>query len=232
LTLGRLAQCNAAMLIEWLALAISLVALALAALAIMKLRMFQFRPDVLAGDVILPRQSSARGTRLLLPLQFTNAGNADGIVEWIAVRLSPNGDPQRSLILSPVGEVDMQRFLQARRRLTDDNTLEPFTSFPLEGRRSLAKFVLFDVAERPRAAPLHLEPGRYVFELFVKPSNARLPKLERTFEHVIEQKHLDDFRDDLAVYFINYHISLPTVRRALAQSEWLPRGAREIEASP
>ncbi|HLS87931.1 MAG TPA: hypothetical protein VK043_16625 [Burkholderiales bacterium] len=217
------------MTLEWLSLGLSVLALLLAVIAILKLRAFQFRPDVLAGDVILPRQSSSRGMRLLLPLQFSNAGNADGIVEWLAVRLTPDGDLQRSVLLSPVGEVDMQRFIQARRRLTDDNTLEPFTAFPLEGRRSLAKFVLFDVAERPRAAPLRLEPARYAFELFIKASNSRHPKLERTFEHVVEQKHLDDFNDDLAVYLISYQITLPTVRRALAQQEWLPR-AREAEA--
>jgi len=47
---------------------------------------------------------------------------------------------------------------------------------------------------------------------------------------VIEQKHVDDYRDDAAVYLINYQITLPTVRRALADSEWVPR-SREVEAS-
>ena len=87
------------MTLEWLSLGLSVLALLLAVIAILKLRAFQFRPDVLAGDVILPRQSSSRGMRLLLPLQFSNAGNADGIVEWLAVRLTPDGDLQRSVLL-------------------------------------------------------------------------------------------------------------------------------------
>lgn len=215
----------------WLALAVSILALAASAFAIFRMRMLEFRPEVLAGDVILPRAGKAAGSaaRLLLPLQFSNSGYADGIVEWVAVRLTPDGDSARSVLLSPAGEVDMQRFINAKRRLTEDNTLEPFTSFALEGKRSLAKFVLFDIAERPRAAPLRLQPGRYSFELFVKASNSRQPKLERTFEHVIEQKHVDDYRDDAAVYLINYQITLPTVRRALADSEWVPR-AREVQS--
>lgn len=216
----------------WLALAVSVLALAASVYAIVRMRMLEFRPEVLAGDVILPRAGKAAGSaaRLLLPLQFSNGGCAGGIVEWVAVRLTPDGDNARSVLLSPVGEVDMQRFIHAKRRLTEDNTLEPFTAFALEGKRALAKFVLFDIAERPRAAPLRLQPGRYGFELFVKASNSRQPKLERSFEHVIEQKHVDDYRDDAAVYLINYQITLPTVRRALADAEWVPR-SREVEAS-
>lgn len=218
-------------LTAWLALAVSLPALAVAVLALVKLRMLEFCPEVLAGDVILPRAARPRDpARLLLPLQFTNAGYADGIVEWIALRLTVDGEASRAILLSPVGEVDMQRFIGAKRRLTEDNTFEPFTSFPLEGKRSLAKFVLFDVAERPRAAPLQLRAGRYSFELFIKASNARQPKLERSFEHVMEEKQLQDYRNDSTVYFINYLITLPAIRRALADSEWLPR-AGSVEAS-
>jgi hypothetical protein len=40
---------------------------------------------------------------------------------------------------------------------------------------------------------------------------------------VIEPKHLDDYRDDLAVYLIDYQVTLPGARRALAESEWLPQ---------
>jgi hypothetical protein len=214
--------------VAWFALFAALLALAAAAYAILKLRPFEFQPEVLGGDVILPRAAGG-AARLLLPLQFSNAGYAGGIVEWIALRLTLNGDSQRSLLLSPVGEVDMQRFINARRRLTDDNILEPFTGFALEGKRSIAKFVLFDMAERPRAAPLRLEPGRYGFELFIKASNSRQPKLERTFEHVVEQKHVEDHREDSAVYLINYQITLPTARRALAESEWMPR-TREAQS--
>jgi hypothetical protein len=123
----------------------------------------------------------------------------------------------------------MQRFINARRRLAEDNTLEPFTPFALEAKRSVAKFVLFDMAERPRAAPLRLQPARYGFELFVKTSASPQPRLERSFEHLVEQKHVEDYRDDSAIYLINYQITLPTARRALAEQEWIPRG-REAQA--
>jgi hypothetical protein len=209
---------------ELVALGISLLALAVAALAALKIRKLEFCPEVLGGDVILPRAGRAAGTaRLLLPLHFSNAGHAGGIVEWVALRVTVDGEPERPFLLSPAAEVDMQRFIHARRRLTEDNCIEPFSGFALDARRSVSKFIVFDVAERPRSAGLRLQPGRYRFELFVKASNARAPKLERSFEHLLEQKHLEDYRDDLSVYLIDYQITLPGVRRALVESEWLPR---------
>jgi hypothetical protein len=211
---------------EIVALGLSLLALAVAALAALKIRKLEFCPEVLGGDVILPRAGRAAGSaRLLLPLHFCNAGHAGGIVEWVALRVTFEGEAERPMLLSPAAEVDMQRFIHARRRLTEDNCIEPFSGFALDARRSVSKFILFDVAERPRVAGLRLQPGRYRFELFVKASNASQPKLERSFEHVLEQKHLEDYRDDLAVYLIDYQITLPGVRRALAESEWLPQAS-------
>ncbi|MDF3009852.1 MAG: hypothetical protein K0S03_648 [Burkholderiales bacterium] len=211
----------------WLPLGLAVAALGIALLALVRLRLLEFAPEVLAGDVILPRASRLAGdVKLLLPLQFINAGNADGIIEWVALRLTVDGHADRSVLLSPVAEVDMQRFIQAKRKLDTENTIEPFTAFALEGRRSLAKFVLFDVAERPRAQALQLRPGRYAFELFVKSSATRQPKLERTFEHSLEQKQIEEFRNDSTVYLINYQINLPAARRELASVEWLPGAAR------
>jgi hypothetical protein len=211
----------------WLALGLALAALCIAGYGTLKAGLLEFSPEVLAGDVIVPRPSRAGGdAKLLLPLQFTNAGGADGIIEWVALRLTIDGDIQRSVLLSPVAEVDMQRFIQAKRRLDEENAIEPFTAFALEAKRSLAKFVLFDVAERGRAEPLRLRAGRWGFEVFVKSSANRTPKLERTFEHVVERKHSEQFATDQPVYLINYQITLPSARRELAGAEWLPRGAR------
>ncbi len=209
---------------EPVSLGVSLLALAIASLAALKIRKLEFCPEVVAGDVIVPRAGRAAGTaRLLLPLHFSNSGHAGGIVEWVALRVTFAAEADHPVLLSPVAEVDMQRFIQARRRLTDDNCLEPFSGFALDARRSCSKFIVFDVAERPRAPSLRLQAGRYYFELWVKAGNARQPKLERSFQHVIEEKHLQDYRDDLAVYLIDYQITLPGARRALAESEWLPQ---------
>jgi hypothetical protein len=210
----------------WLAPGMALAALCLAVTCAMRLRLVEFAPEVIAGDVIVPRSSrTAREMKLLLPLQFTNTGSADGVVEWVALRLTIDGNIERSVLLSPVAEVDMQRFIQAKRRL-DDTAVEPFTGFALEAKRSIAKFVLFDLAEKARSLPLSLKPGRYSFELFVKSTANRSPKLERMFEHVVEQKHLEEFANDAPVYLINYQMTLPGARREMTGAEWMPRATR------
>jgi hypothetical protein len=151
---------------EPVSLGVSLVALAISSFAAFKIRKLEFCPEVVAGDVIVPRAGRAAATaRLLLPLHFANTGHAGGVIEWIAVRVTFEGDADRSVLLSPVAEVDMQRFIHARRRLTDDNCIDPFSGFALDARRSSSKFILFDVAERPRAPSLRLQVGRYYFEL-------------------------------------------------------------------
>ena len=211
----------------WLAPGMALAALGLAGMCAFRLRALEFAPEVIAGDVIVPRSSRAgRDVKLLLPLQFVNSGGADGVVEWVALRLTIDGDINRSVLLSPVAEVDMQRFIQARRKL-DDNAVEPFVGFPLEARRSAAKFVLFDLAEKARSPGLSLRPGRYAFELFVKSTANRSPKLERTFEHMVEPRHVEEFANDAPVYLINYQMTLPGARREMTGAEWMPR-ARQV----
>jgi hypothetical protein len=208
------------------ALALAIPALVLGLVILRKARLLEFCPEVLAGDVILPRASRARSPKLLLPLQFTNAGHAGGIIQWVALRLTIDGQGDRSVLLSPVAEVDMAAFIQAKRQITPDNAVDPFIAFALDGRRAAAKFVLFDISERGRGAPLELRAGRYRFEVFMKGTHLATPRLERTFEHVLTEKHLEDYRNDTTVYLINYDLTLASARRELSSGEWLPR-ARE-----
>lgn len=209
-----------------LALVLSIAALAIGVMLLRKQRMSEFCPEMLAGDVILPRASRARSPKLLLPLQFTNAGYGGGIVQWVALRLTIDGQADRSVLMSPVAEVDMQGFLQAKRQITSANAVDHFTAFALDGKRALAKFVLFDISERGRGEPLELRPGRYRFEVFMKASHCAEPRLERTFDHVLTEKQIEEYRSDATVYLINYQMTLPAARRELASGEWLPR-ARE-----
>jgi hypothetical protein len=208
------------------ALALAVPALVMCVVILRKARLLEFCPEILAGDVILPRASRARSPKLLLPLQFTNAGHAGGVIQWVALRLTIDGQGDRSVLLSPVAEVDMAGFIQAKRQITPDNAVDPFTAFALEGRRAVAKFVLFDISERGRGAPLELRPGRYRFEVFMKGSHFAAPRLERTFDHVLTEKHLEDYRSDTTVYLIHYDLTLASARRELSSGEWLPR-ARE-----
>ena len=220
-----LALADAAVKIN-LALVVGAAAFATGMVLLRKQRMSEFCPEVLAGDVILPRASRARSPKLLLPLHFTNAGYGGGIIQWVALRLTIDGQADRSVLMSPVAEVDMQGFLQAKRQITPANAIDHFTAFALDGKRAIAKFVLFDISERGRSEPLELRPGRYRFELFVKASHSAEPRLERSFEHALTERQIEEYRGDATVYLINYQMSLSVARRELSSGEWLPR-ARE-----
>src|SRR5690348_12968539 len=76
----------------WLTLGLALAGFWLAALAAGKAKMVEFTPEVLGGDVILPPSRASGEVRMLLPLQFTNSGSAGGVVEWVALRLTIDGD--------------------------------------------------------------------------------------------------------------------------------------------
>src|SRR5262245_57527444 len=123
-------------MLDWLALLVSLLALTLAVLALQRGRALAFAPEIVCGDVILPRSSTAGGVKLLLPLQFVNAGYAGGVVDWVALRVTTDGDKERSILFSPVAEVDMQHFLRAKRRLAADNSA-PCRRSARAGQRAL-----------------------------------------------------------------------------------------------
>ena len=64
---------------SWLAPGLALGGLAVAVMCAIRLQLLEFAPEVIAGDVIVPRPSRAgRDVKLLLPLQFVNAGSVDG----------------------------------------------------------------------------------------------------------------------------------------------------------
>jgi hypothetical protein len=81
---------------ELAALGLSILALVVAAAAALRIYKLEFCPEVIGGDVILPRAGRAAGTaRLLLPLHFCNAGHAGGIIEWVALRATFEGESDR-----------------------------------------------------------------------------------------------------------------------------------------
>src|SRR5260221_7170160 len=72
-----------------LALGLALAAVGISAFGVYKDALLEFTPEVLARDVIVPRPiRSVPDVKLLLPLQFTNSGAADGIIECVAPRLT------------------------------------------------------------------------------------------------------------------------------------------------
>src|ERR1035437_4563540 len=72
----------------WLPLGLSIASLAVAILSAFKNELFEFAPAVLGSEIILAqaRPIHAKLT-VILPLSFVNTGYAEGVVEWVAVKL-------------------------------------------------------------------------------------------------------------------------------------------------
>src|ERR1051326_7525949 len=107
----------------WLPLGLSIASLAVAILSAFKNELFEFAPAVLGSQVIFvqARPIHAKLT-VILPLSFINTGYAEGVIEWVAVKLVRRTDRQ-SAVLHPTLEVDMLKFWQGKHYLHADNTI-------------------------------------------------------------------------------------------------------------
>src|SRR5690349_13336549 len=124
---------------SWLAPGLALGGLAVAVMCAIRLQLLEFAPEVIAGDVIVPRPSRAgRDVKLLLPLQFVNAGSVDGVIEWVALRLTIDGNIERSVLLSPVAGAACSGSIRRSRARTGPG-LSPLPPSRFEARGALGK---------------------------------------------------------------------------------------------
>jgi|ERR1051326_644034 hypothetical protein len=175
----------------WLPLGLSIASLAVAILSAFKNELFEFAPAVLGSQVIFvqARPIHAKLT-VILPLSFINTGYAEGVIEWVAVKLVRRTDRQ-SAVLHPTLEVDMLKFWQGKHYLHADNTIGLFTSFPLESKKVVVKAILFTV---PTAAePFSLSEGEYRFDIYLKASIAKRAKVMHSLTYTFSEQFLTEY---------------------------------------
>ena len=195
--------------------------------------MLEFCPEVLGGDVILPR-TTGRGRRaaaaaaavhqrrLCRRHHRVDRGAADG----------RRARPTRLAAARPGGRGRHAALHPGQAAARAENTIEPFTRFALEGRRSLAKFVLFDHAERDAGASRSSCARGATASSFSSRRRVRASRSSSAPSSTCSSRSsIEDYSAGSTVYLINYDISLPSVRRALAGPEWLPR-ARLASSTP
>ena len=118
-------------------------------------------PEVVGGDVILPRAGPRRGrARCCCRCISATPGTPAASIEWVALRVTPRSrrrppDPALARWPRSTCSASSRRSAGARARTASS----PSPASPSTRKRSLSKFVLFDVAERARAAPLALRSG-------------------------------------------------------------------------
>lgn len=173
----------------WLPLGLSIGSLAIAILSAFKNELFEFAPAVLGSEVILTHPRLNQEFAMILPLSFVNTGYAEGIVEWVAVKLVHIADGHFSA-LHPIFEVDLLKFWQGKHYLHAENTIGTFASFPMESKKVVVKSILFAVPEGRRFA---LVKGEYRFDIYLKANNIRRARVLHSFKYSLSDEFLSEY---------------------------------------
>ena len=155
---------------------------------------------------MLPQtEPRAVSLQFVLPLNFVNAGYAEGVIEWVALKFLPSTNGEE-FVCGPVGEVDLVKFIQGRRHLHPENMLGPFLPFPLESKKSIGKAVLFS-PEPSDGAQRVLIPDDYRMDVYLKASG-RAPVKMISVERALTPKLIADFAAGGSIFVANREIKL------------------------
>lgn len=191
-----------------IAIALSLVALVVSLVSSFKNELFDFSLDVIAGNLILatPTAPSHNSLALVFPISFLNLGYGEGVIEDLAVKavLSQTGQAK---LYTPFTEIDIEEFIQGRRRLHAENFLEAFRPFPLHSKEAVKKYILFTQAEHSERYPFSpWEAGTYRFEIYAKTSASKKAEKVSEFEKEITQEELDSYFSGNSRYLVTRSI--------------------------
>jgi hypothetical protein len=178
-----------------IAIAFSLVALAVSLVSSFKNELFDFSLDVVAGELVLaaPTGPSHNSLALVFPLSFLNLGYGEGVIEGLAVKAVFCKTGQAKLY-TPVAEIDIEKFIQGRRRLHAENALGAFAPFPLHSKEVVKKHILFTQEEHNEKHPFSpWEAGTYRLEIYAKTSASKQAERVSVFEKEITQEMLDSY---------------------------------------
>jgi hypothetical protein len=173
----------------YVSLVVSIIALFCSVVSLFKDDFFPFKLRVLAGDVILLNEPTNPAIDLILTVTFINSGYTDGVVEFIALKVT-NSKGNKKLYVA-CNEFDNRLVFNLIRQPQTKTTNVipfPFSAFPLPARQSIKKHLGF--AWSNVSGFTRWEAERYKFELYLKSSQGK--KLKKVFEFTQEMT-LDDF---------------------------------------
>jgi len=169
---------------------ISVVSLIVSLIAAFKSEFLNFNLSIINDEVIISTpDKKPENISLIVPISFVNEGYGNGIIEWIAIKIIKEADDNIKLY-TPIAEIDLQEFIQGKRKLHASNIKTGFSSFILSSKEAMKKHILFTQELDNKEYPLSAwEPGKYKFEIYVKINNIEKPKLlkSQTFEFTEEQ---------------------------------------------
>ncbi len=179
---------------ERVPVAIAVIAVIISLVSAFKDTIFPFNLEVITDQVIIARPTapSHNSLPLVVPLTFINHGNGSGIIEAISIKI----ETQKSVkIYTPVAEVNFGNFIAGKRALHADNIIGAFDPFPISGKSSIKKHILFAQEENSKKYPFNIwNPDKYTFQIFIKESRNDKPKEYISMSHEITKDILDAYK--------------------------------------
>lgn len=156
-----------ALLSQYIAVLISLLALTVSIVSAFKEDIFSFQPMVLFDEIIMapPSGPSHDSIALVLPLTFINKGHGAGVINMLALRIE-SADGVK--LYTPLQQVDFEKYISGRRKLHAENIKGSFNAFALGSRATSKMHLLFSQEENSEKYPFSSwTSGNYIFRLFV-----------------------------------------------------------------
>ena len=180
---------------ERITLLIAVTAVVISLISAFKDTIFPFNLKVITDTVILANytSSSRNSLALVLPLFFINDGHGSSVIEGIAIKVEGQNSVK---IYTPVAEVDFGKFIAVKRALDADNVTGTFDSFPIFGKSSIKKHILFLQEGKSKKYPFNIwNPGEYKFRIFIKESRHSKPEEYNSMTHGVTEDILNRYQE-------------------------------------
>lgn len=184
---------------DYLPLIVSSIALLASLIALFKEDLFSFRLRVLAGDVILLNTQNNPAIDLVLTLTFINKGYVDGVIEFIALKVTNSKGSKKLYVAS--NELDNKlvfNIIRQTQTSISNSIFFPLSAFPIQSRQSIKKHL--GLAWSSASNFIEWEADRYQFELYLKSSRDKKLKKVSEFYHEMTRNDFNIYSNQESYY--------------------------------
>lgn len=186
---------------------LSIGALIISLLTLLRFIIFPANLEIISGSNIIlnPDEKGNLNFGIILPITFVNKGFGDCGIESIGLKLFKEDTIE--IFFEPLLEIDIEEYIQDKRKVHGTNVLRGFNSFNLFGRTSKNIDYLFSQKVLDSNTNDELETigvGTYKGELYVKTFNDKKLILRKTFNFNLNEKIINDLNKGNSSYIMNF----------------------------
>lgn len=185
---------------DYVSLTIATIAILVAVFSLFKNYLLaDFKLKVLAGDALILNNPQNPVIDLILTVSFINEGHTDGVIEFIALKVT-NSKGNKKLYIA-CNELDSKlvyNLIQQPQAKASGNIPFPFSAFPIPSRQSIKKHLGFAWSSNSSFTDWGIE--RYKFELYLKSSSWKKLKKVSEFKHEMTLNDFNSYTNQESYY--------------------------------